>query len=320
MNMEEYWPQHKIFFIATLSLFPEQLRDMVVTEVFYKPFFAKDDSRFIELTLMEYEKDGYLKYEESGEYGWKITEINAQKASDDLIEYLDRWQSNELRLLSIKKPADSSQQQKFLYEALVGAYKLTPGDELRLTLDDIYESPRTDIFGTPFWELVLSMQFSEHPKANITHIGYDRSEDGLYKDDAQPYVDFKITNQELLRSLGLASKSSEPLDNEDPREYSYNGLLACRDGSITYRGVKIPFTQQQTDVMRVLMRRPEELRTYEDFTDPHANIFGNKPLTDERVTLSKLVSATRKKLDNAVGQNCVTNTASQGWTLKIHPT
>lgn len=291
--MEQYWPQHKIFFIATLSLFPEQLRDMVVTEIFYTPFFAKDDSRFIELTLMEYEKDGYLKHEEAGEHGWKITGIDAQKASDDLIEYLDKWQSNELRLLSIKRPADSSRQQEFLYEALVRAYKLTPGDQLRLTLDDIYGSPSSEIFGVPFWELILSMQFSEHPKANITHIGYDRSEGGLYKDSAQPYVDFKITSQELLRSLELASKSSEPLADEDPREYAYNGLLACRDGSITYRGVKVPFTRQQTDVMRVFMRRPEELRTYEDFTDPHANIFGDKPLRDEHVTLSKLVSATR---------------------------
>lgn len=320
MKMDMYWPQHKIFFIATLSLFPEHLRDMIITEVFFKPYFAKDDVRFIELTLEEYKKDGYINYKESDKHAWRITEVDSYKATDALVEYLDKWQSNKLRLYSINKPANSSQHRKLLRAALTKAYGQSPGNQLRVSLEDIYGTPSSDIFGTPFWEVVLSMQLSEHPEANIVYLGYDRSESGLYETNAQPYVDFKITSQELLRTLELAAKSSEPLSDEDPQEYYYNGLLACRDGSITYKGVKIPFTRQQADVMRVFMRRPEELRTYDDFTDPHANIFGGKTLTDAHITLSKLVSATRKKLDAAVDQGCITNSPTQGWTLKIQHT
>lgn len=319
MNMKtpSYWPQHKLYFLATISLFPEKIKDFVLTEVFFKPFFAQDNYQVIELTLHDYQNEGFLKYEKLGNYEWKITEVDSGLATDAIIEYLDDWSADKLQLQSIKKPLKSSKQQVLLRKALANAYNDTREKELRLTLEDIFGEPNSDYFGTTFWELVLFMQFSNMPIAKITKIGYDRSESGLYPEGAQPYVDIAISDVDLLRSLELESKSSEPISEDEPKEKRYNGLVSNRDGTISYQGKVIPFTTQQNDVMRVFLYRPEEIRFYDDFTDPYANIFGSKPLKDKKETLGKLISATRKKLDKAVGQYCITSNHNQGWTLKI---
>lgn len=320
----QYWPQHKMFFLATLALFPENLKGITVTLLFYRPYFAHDDVTVIELTLQEYAKDGYIKYEKSGAGAgeFKITEIDTQKAADDLIDYIEKWLSDKLVLLAAKKPEDAERQQELLLAALARAYRRNPKGQLRVTLEDVYGHPSNDIFGTPFWELVLSLQLSEQPGAMITRIGYDRSMDGLYADDAQPFVDIKITNQGLLRSIELMAKSSEPISDEEPQELNYNGLSAHRDDSFSYKAVDIPFTPQEAAVMRVFMARPEEWRYESDFTDPLANVFSDPVPSDIHKALSQLISRTRIKLNAAVGhdQSCIPNKRDVGWKLIIQLT
>lgn len=323
MEMEtQYWPQHKVFFLATLALFPEKLKDTPVTLLFYRPYFARDDVTVIELTLQEYAKDGYIKYEKLGAGDFRITKIDTQKAADNLIDYIEKWLSDKLVLLAAKKPKDVERQQKLLHAALARVYRVNPKGQLRITLEDVYGEPNNDIFGTPFWELVLSLQLSERPGAVITRIGYDRSMDGLYADDAQPYADIKITSPELLRSIELAAKSSEPISDEEPQELHYNGLSAHRDDSFSYKTIDIPFTPQEAAVMRVFMVRPEEWRYESDFTDPLANVFSDPKPPDIHKALSQLISRTRIKLNAAAGndQNCITNKRDVGWKLIIQLT
>lgn len=322
MEMEpQYWPHHKVFFLATLALFPENLKDAVITSLFFRPYFAQDDITVIELTLQEYAKEGYIKYQKLGASQFKITAIDTAKASDDLIDYIDKWLNDKLVLLAAKKPEDAERQQKLLFAALAGAYRLNPKDQLRITSEDVYGQSSNDIFGTPFWELVLSLQLSELPGAVITRIGYDRSMGGIYADDAQPFADIKITSPELLRSIELAAKSSEPINDEEPQEFPYNGLRANRDESISYKGVAIPFTPQEAAVMRVFLKRPEEWRPDDAFTDPLANVFGASEPPDIHKTLSQLISRTRIKLNAAVSddQSCIKNKRNRGWMLKIRP-
>lgn len=316
-----YWPRHQVFFVATAALFPELLKGKLITLHFYRPYFASDNERAIEVTMEEYRKLGYIEYEPKGDCTYLITDVHVHKAVDDLRDYLDKWQRDRLKLLSAQKPATHNKQQELLYKALAKCYSIEPGERQRITLEDIYGSPNSDIFGAPFWELVLSTQESDKPVAVIENIAYDRSMSGLYADDAQPFVDLKITDQQLLRSLELASRASEPLTDEDPEEYTYNGLRACRDGSVTYNGVRIGFTPQQADVMRVFLRRPEELRTFDDFIDPQANVFsGSKTEAAKLKALRKLIPATRKTLEAAINQQgCISNTPNQGWTLTVKP-
>lgn len=320
MKMEQYWPQHRVFFIATLALFPEKLNGYAVNPWFYKPYFIGEDLDIIKIELEDYKNAGYLKYKDSDGL-YEISDINTQKATDDLIDYVDKWQNDRLSLSSITKPAKPLRQREFLREALVRAYRLDPGDRLRITLENIYGRPNSDSFGTPFWELVLSMQLAEQPSAMITRIDYDRGMDGLYVDGAQPFADIKITDMELLRSIELAAKSSEPIDDEEQQELHYNDLLATRDNAIKYKREEIPFTPQEVAVMRVFMTRPEEWRYESDFTDPFANVFDEPTPPDIHTALSQLISRTRLKLKAAIcsNENPIPNKRGVGWKL-VAPT
>jgi hypothetical protein len=280
------------------------------------PYFARDDVAVIELTLREYQKIGYLKYRKRSEGEFEILEINSQKATDDLLEYLALWQNDQLALLTAKKLASSAHQQELLTNALAHAYRLNPQDHQRITLEDIYGSPNSDIFGTPFWELILSLHFSERPEAMIKRIGYDRSMSGLYADNAQPFAEIKITSSEKLRFIELAAKSSEPISDEEPQELEYNGLRFNRDESISYKGVSIDLSPQEAAVIRVFLTRPEEWRSDDAFTAPSADVFVGGTT---HANLSKLISQTRVKLNAAIGndQNAIINKRDRGWKLKI---
>src|SRR6266404_1930893 len=94
-STEPYWPQHKVFLVATLALFPNRLDGHEVNQWFYRPYFVGNDLDFIEVELEEYKKAGYLRYKKvHGLY--KISAIDSQKAAKDLTAYLKKWQQNKL--------------------------------------------------------------------------------------------------------------------------------------------------------------------------------------------------------------------------------
>lgn len=194
MKMDLYWPEHKVFFVATLALFPNKLDGHEVNQWFYRPYFVAKDPDFIELELEEYRKAGYLKYEKPTAL-YKISEINAQKAAADLTEYLKKWQRNELLSLSADKPPDTAHQQVLLLNAISRTY--TKQKEPRISLQDVYGKTDSSTYEPPFWELVLSCQLIDN-KVKIKYMDYSRRDDGLYDDNAQPLVDFKIIDKKLV--------------------------------------------------------------------------------------------------------------------------
>ncbi|HVW23333.1 MAG TPA: helix-turn-helix domain-containing protein [Candidatus Saccharimonadales bacterium] len=316
MKMEQYWPQHKVFFLATLSLFPERLLDTVITVLFFKPYFAADNPEVIELTLMEYAKIGYIEFQKLSNGEFKITKTNSLLATDDLTEYIDYWKNNQLSLLEAHKPETSDELNRRLFLALAKSYK-PDSNQVRVLHEDVFSTDKSQIYGKAFWETVLSLQFTDL-KAKVINIGYDRSMSGLYGDNPQPYIDFEITDQKFLRSIELASKNSEPINDEDPDELESKGLLIGRDGLVSYSGKTLAFTAQERDILRVLMKRPGELCTKDDFKDPHVGIFKtahNYPDID--TTLRKLIAATHKKLRVALGRHCIINVAGEGWRLEL---
>jgi hypothetical protein len=316
MNMKMYWPQHKVFFLATLSLFPERLQDTVITVLFFKPYFAADNPEVIELTLMDYAKEGYIEFQKVSKGEFKITKTNSLLATDELTEYLDEWKNNQLNLLEAHKPEASEVLIQRLFSAIAKSYNPS-NKQVRVLHEDVFSTDKSQVFGNPFWETVLSLQFTVL-KAKVLNIGYDRSMNGLYQNAPQPYIDFEITDQKFRRSIELASKNSEPIGDEDPEELESEGLLIGRDGLVSYSGENIALTTQERDLLRVLMKRPGELCTKDDFKDPHVGIFkSDHNYPDIDTTLRKLIAATHKKLRAAVGHNCIMNVASEGWRLEL---
>jgi hypothetical protein len=333
MNMNMYWPQHKVFFMATLSLFPEKVTGrplMQYSDFYYFGSYTEDE---LVQQLFKYKREGYLDFEhvpvlvanngpddesnfKPAPWGFMIKSINASKATDDLIEYLENWHSDKLSTDTAHKPDDHTYQYRRFMPALMRAYKRQTMPHINAV--DIYGDNTTNFYNyePPFWETILTPQLvSGH--YTIRQMDYD------LKNRGQPFVSIELTNQKFRRWLELSGKSSEPVSDDDPEEFEYEDLLAARDGVISYKGTRIPFTRQEADAMRVFLRRPEELRTEDDFTDPYANIFSDPSSHDDiHATLSKLISRTRKKLDKVVepaSKSCITNLSGQGWILKIHP-
>lgn len=314
--MKMYWPQHKVFFLATLSLFPERLLDTVITILFFKPYFAADNPEVIELTLMEYAKEGYIEFQKLSKGEFKITKTNSLLATDDLTEYLEDWKKNHLYLLKAHKPETSDELNRRFFVALSRSYN-SATKEVRVLHKDLYSTDKSQIYGKPFWETVLSLQFIDL-QAKVINIGYDRSMSGLYENDPQPFIDFEITDQKFRRSIELASKNSEPIDEEDPDELESEGLLISRDGLVSYKGKALTFTAQERDILRVLLKRPGELCTKDDFKDPHVGIFkSDHNYPDIDATLRKLIAATHKKLRAVIGHQCIINVSGEGWRLAL---
>jgi hypothetical protein len=224
--MKLYWPQHKVFFVATLALFPERLKGHEVNQLFYQPFFAGDDPQFIEVELADYRKAGYLEYEKPKSL-FKITDVDTEKAKKDLLEYLGQWQRNELIALSANKPPDAARQKELLLAAIIHDHANHKNGH-RITLADVYGKQVDYRYKPPFWELILSYQLLDK-KIKTTYMDYDRREDGLYDDGGQPTVDFKIIDKELLNLI-------EQQAVEPPRlQKAINSEHATKDAPQTHR-------------------------------------------------------------------------------------
>lgn len=207
---EQYWPQHRVFFIGVLALFPEKLEGHEVNGLFYRPYFVADDPDFIQLELEEYRKAGYLQYEKSGAL-YKIVSINSQKAYDDLIQYLRLWRHDKLLSLLASKPPDARSQQSLLLDAVTQSYASNQ-DEPRITLSDVYGDTINLAYESTFWELILSWQLLDK-QVEITYMDYARRIDGLYDDDAQPLIDFKVIGIDLadeIKRRALQTGSAAP--------------------------------------------------------------------------------------------------------------
>lgn len=198
MNQQLYWTEHRVYFVATLALYPEKLLGHEVNQLFYKPYFITENPDSIVLELEEYRKSGYLQYEKSGAL-YKITTVNSQKATDDLAQYLHQWEQDNLLSFLANKPPDAVHQKSLLRDAAARAYSNNKA-EPRITHEDIYGRSSDLVYEPKFWELVLSWQLLDK-QVKITYMDYGRRVDGLYDDDAQPLIDFIIVDKKLVSEI-----------------------------------------------------------------------------------------------------------------------
>lgn len=325
MNMDIYWSQQEVFLMGTLSFFPDKLKDKPITlDGEWQHYFNNKDFEQLAQQLNEYKEAGYIDFDENTQkvmylgvndasnfpqvpVSFVITKIDSDKVRSDLTQYIKNWCNDKLLTNTAYKPDDSARQHKKLLAALARAYERQ--DMPRINIADIF-GDNID-HEPPFWETVLAPQLVSN-QYEIRQMDYD------INNREQPFVDIKVTDLKLHRSLELAAKSSEPISDDDPGEtLPYKGLQAKRDGLIYYNDEEVPFTSQQRDVMRVLLKRPDELRPKEAFTDSEASIFSRKNYPSIDDTLAKLVAATHAKLRIVVGKDCIFNTAGQGWKLKL---
>lgn len=279
MKMKQYWPQHKIFFIATLALFPDKLKGHDVNQWFYKPYFISKNPDFVELELNEYQKAGYITYEKPSVL-YKISDINTLKATTDLTEYLKEWQSNELLSLPANKPPDAAYQQSLLQNAIVKAHSNNQ-KEPRITLQDVYGEPGSYTYVPPFWELVLSSQLLDK-KVKIQYMDYDRREDGLYEDSVEPVVDLQIVDKKLKQSAMsytiLPATNAKTTTHSARIVLSEDGLVQIMlDDGINYPVKKLRYDGAPYNFLRHILDNPGRSI---DITEIHDKVKGCKAKKD----------------------------------------
>ncbi|HJQ09063.1 MAG TPA: hypothetical protein VJ836_06295 [Candidatus Saccharimonadales bacterium] len=264
--MEQYWPQHRVFFMGVLALFPDKLNGHDVNQWFYRPYFIADDPDFIVLELEEYRKAGYLQYEKTGAL-YRITSIDTQEATTDLIKYLEQWQQNKLLSLPASKPPDTARQQELWLDALARACANNE-NEPRITLETVYDKSDEHTYEPTFWELVLSRHLIDgHIK--ITYMDYGRRIDGLYDDGAQPLIDFSITNDEvrseIKRRLTQRTQLDTPMPSSNIVSERAGGAPTSWEGRVIKEGrvIHIAITGDAT----YTIARLEQGGSYDTFMD-----------------------------------------------------
>ena len=279
MKTQAYWPQHKVFFLATLALFPEKLVGMTVEPIFWWPYFepisravgydyGEDDFDHFRAMLFYYQRDGYLTYEQTPHDLFKIKSVNSQKAKDDLTSYLKKWQDGRLTTNSATKPPDVSYQQELFIEAL----RLTKDkhqSEPRITSSDIYGDLSKLDYDPPFWELLLSQQILDKV-LEITFMDYGRGLNGIYSEEALPFAELNITDKKLLNDIDrLEPKSSAASSGLHITPHSYDPMTSIlffggKDITIVKQKSRVGNRQKETAqgrAMRMLFKDVNTLKS-----------------------------------------------------------
>lgn len=304
-----YWPQHKVFFVATLVLFPDRLTTQPLDPWFFRPYFNfaysnnfdeglnKEDPGlgWVATMLDEYKKAGYIEYEKENSL-FKITIVDTKKAKKDLKDYLKHWQLNGLHALSATKPPDASRQREMLLSAIIRDY-LEHKDVQRITLEDVYGSSDKYTYRPPFWELVLSYQLLDK-KVKIVSMDYGRRDDGLYDDGSQPAIDIKIVDNELA---SIVEQRAALLLRSPMEKESKSSALTMTTEGIVY----VNFANKKYLIKKV--RRDSAPYNFLDYMLGHQN-----------QDISRGVIQT--KVEGCAGKNDMTMLASRcGFTKELLP-
>lgn len=135
-------------------------------------------------------------------------------------------------------------------------------------------------------------------------------------DVAERYLKLRLRSMDKEKLHGLIKSTGADKDEYADR-VEYNGLVA--DGAeITYYGEPIEMGFQHRQAVRLLLKKQGGLCSKGDFTK-NVDIFTGDSYSDIDATLRNLLYELRKKLTAVIGKNCIKNTPSEGWYLKIDP-
>lgn len=141
-------------------------------------------------------------------------------------------------------------------------------EEPRVTLHDVYGESGSYVYEPTFWELVLCCQIFDR-KINITRMAYDQRNDGLYENNPQPLIDFKILDKELVSQAAqmppqataavlpadiVTERTTSSPDTVEARVFMENVFVCVAvTGDKTYKIAKLGRNQSYYRFMRYLL-------------------------------------------------------------------
>ncbi len=204
MEIQDYWPQDEIFFIANCALFPKRVTNsQLAINQESIDMFGYDEKQKI---LDEYKSKKMLEFEvisdSNGEKKYLISNIDQSKFKTKLTEYVEKFRNDELITSPYKKPAIFIELQGLFNQYLLHTKRTNP------IINPYNIWPNWNNFGNifPFWEIILSSAILSHD-IKIKKIGHYPTIRNVNSDLYVPFAEVEIINPEIFQQT-LGSKNT----------------------------------------------------------------------------------------------------------------
>lgn len=196
MEINQYWPQEKLFFIASCALFPDKVISSPIKPDFLSVELSVEDEKLKE--LKSYASKGMLKFiidkDDNNKTQYTISSVDQAKFHTMMVEYLKKFRNDELLTSPYKKPESFGALRDRLVQyllhsersiPLINAYNIWPN---WLGYGSVY----------PFWEIILSpaMLSGDIKVHNIGHSSIDDINGSI----SVPFAEIEVINKKYLQN------------------------------------------------------------------------------------------------------------------------
>ncbi|MFA5015490.1 MAG: hypothetical protein WC549_08125 [Actinomycetota bacterium] len=138
----------------------------------------------------------------------------------------------------------------------------------------------------------------------------------LPHDIMEKFLRFKLSNLDYDALKDIMPKNRPNRKKDTYTRIEREGLV-IDETEVSYNGKPISLSFQYRQVLQVLLDHYGKLVAHDVFTN-NRDIFPKEAYKkDLNVRIAQIISELNKKLKTIVGQSCIENTSSEGWTLKI---
>jgi len=198
MEIETYWPQEKLLFIATCALFPDRILDNPLQPDPLSSILSVPDEQLEKLN--EYASEKMLEFvigqDNIGSTQYSIKKVDQSKFHEMMINYLEKFRNDELLAKPSEKPEQYKELQGKLYQYLLHSNRLKPIVNPYNIWPDWYKG-----YGNirPFWEIVLSSSELSPKTTRTINIGYQEVETtGFGENPPASFAEIEIIDNKLL--------------------------------------------------------------------------------------------------------------------------
>jgi|ERR1039458_8792423 hypothetical protein len=204
MEMEQYWPQHKVFLFGQCAFLPDDLENKALTKEKLRHYFPAENVEELEAALNKYQQEGYFKIKIIADAGepkqYIIANSDHAKFHDELVAYLEE--------IKAKLPTE---QREMPWSVAAKQYR-ERGYRPVIRWRDIYGDSTRVNYTPPFWEIIFIPVMLDRIKLiNISHdkvfpylrsnSGYEKMPEAMLPYFTRPRAEFEVLDKVLRQRI-----------------------------------------------------------------------------------------------------------------------